>query len=49
VDEAAAEVIRLIYSLFMAGNNRNQICVFLREKESPRKNGSLILWDRASN
>ena len=35
IDEPAAEVIRLIYSLFMAGNNRNQICNHLREKQIP--------------
>jgi len=35
IDEAAAEVVRLIYSLFMAGNNRNQICNHLREKQIP--------------
>jgi len=35
IDETAAEVIRLIYSLFMAGNNRNQICNHLREKQIP--------------
>jgi len=35
IDEPAAEVIRLIYSLFMAGKNRNQICIHLREKQIP--------------
>ena len=35
IDEAAAEVVRLIYSLFMAGKNRNQICNHLREKQIP--------------
>jgi len=35
IDEAAAEVVRLIYNLFMAGNNRNQICNHLREKQIP--------------
>jgi len=35
IDETAAEVVRLIYSLFMAGNNRNQICNHLREKQIP--------------
>jgi len=33
IDETAAEVIRLIYSLFMAGKNRNQICNHLRGKQ----------------
>lgn len=35
IDEAAAEVVRLIYSLFMAGNNRNQICNHLMAKQIP--------------
>jgi len=35
IDESAAEVVRLIYCLFMAGNNRNQICNHLREKQIP--------------
>jgi len=35
IDPEAAEVVRLIYSLFMAGNNRNQICIHLREKRIP--------------
>jgi len=35
IDEPAAEVIRLIYHLFIAGNNRNQICNHLQEKKIP--------------
>jgi len=31
IDEDAAGVIRLIYSLFMDGKNRNQICIHLKE------------------
>ena len=35
IDEGAAEIIRLIYALFMEGKNRNQICVHLRENQIP--------------
>jgi len=35
IDGEAADVVRLIYSLFMAGNNRNQICNHLTEKQIP--------------
>ena len=35
VDDTAADIVRLIYNLFMAGNNRNQICNHLREKQIP--------------
>jgi DNA invertase Pin-like site-specific DNA recombinase len=31
VDGEAADVVRLIFGLFMDGNNRNQICIYLRE------------------
>ena len=35
IDETAAEVVRLIFSLFMDGKNRNQICIHLKEKQIP--------------
>ncbi len=35
IDEAAAEVIRIIYALFLDGKNRNQICIHLKEKQMP--------------
>jgi DNA invertase Pin-like site-specific DNA recombinase len=35
IDEAAAAVVRLIYSLFMDGKNRNQICIQLKESQIP--------------
>ena len=35
IDDTAADVVRLIYSLFVSGNNRNQICIHLREKQIP--------------
>lgn len=33
VDKEAAEVVKLIFRLFMEGKNRNQIAVYLKEKE----------------
>ena len=33
VDKEAAEVVKLIFRLFMDGKNRNQIAVYLKEKE----------------
>jgi len=33
IDEKAAAVIRLIYTLFMDGKNRNQICIHLTENK----------------
>lgn len=33
VDKEAAEVVKLIFTLFMEGKNRNQIAVYLKEKE----------------
>ena len=33
VDKEAAEVVKLIFKLFMEGKNRNQIAVYLKEKE----------------
>ena len=33
VDREAAEVVKLIFRLFMEGKNRNQIAVYLKEKE----------------
>ena len=35
IDEPAAEIVRLIFSLFIAGNNRNQIEIYLRENQIP--------------
>jgi DNA invertase Pin-like site-specific DNA recombinase len=35
IDEPAAEIVRLIFNLFMSGNNRNQIENYLREKQIP--------------
>jgi len=35
IDEPAAAVVRLIYTLFMAGNNRNQIVNHLRAEQIP--------------
>ena len=33
VDKEAAEVVKLIFTLFMEGKNRNQIAVYLKDKE----------------
>ena len=33
VDREAAEVVKLIFRLFMEGKNRNQIAIYLKEKE----------------
>lgn len=33
IDEEAAEVVRLIFSLFMDGKNRNQIAVYLKNEQ----------------
>ena len=33
IDEEAAEVVRLIYRLFISGQNRNQIAVYLKNKQ----------------
>ena len=33
VDKEAAEVVKLIFRLFMEGKNRNQIAVYMKEKE----------------
>ena len=33
VDKEAAEVVKLIFTLFMEGKNRNQITVYLKDKE----------------
>jgi hypothetical protein len=33
IDDEAAAVVRLIYSLFMDGKNRNQICVHLKNEQ----------------
>jgi DNA invertase Pin-like site-specific DNA recombinase/phage host-nuclease inhibitor protein Gam len=33
IDEEAAEIVRLIFRLFMDGKNRNQICVHLKESQ----------------
>ena len=33
VDKEAAKVVKLIFTLFMEGKNRNQIAVYLKEKE----------------
>lgn len=33
VDKKAAEVVKLIFTLFMEGKNRNQIAVYLKDKE----------------
>ena len=35
IDEEAAAVVRLIFDLFMDGKNRNQICIYLKEKQIP--------------
>ena len=35
IDNEAADVIRTIFNLFMAGKNRNQICIKLKEKQIP--------------
>ena len=35
IDEEAARVIRLIFSLFMGGKNRNQIAVYLTNEQIP--------------
>ena len=33
IDEEAAEIVRLIYRLFISGQNRNQIAVYLRSQQ----------------
>ena len=33
VDKEASEIVKLIFTLFMEGKNRNQIAVYLKEKE----------------
>jgi DNA invertase Pin-like site-specific DNA recombinase len=35
IDNEAADVIRTIFTLFMAGKNRNQICIHLTENKIP--------------
>jgi site-specific DNA recombinase len=35
IDEEAAEIIRLIFSLFMEGKNRNQIAIYLKNEQIP--------------
>ncbi|RKI78463.1 DUF4368 domain-containing protein [bacterium 1xD42-87] len=35
IDEEAAEVVRLIFSLFLDGKNRNQIAVYLKNEQIP--------------
>ena len=35
IDPEAAEIVRLIFGLFMDGKNRNQICIHLKEKQIP--------------
>ncbi len=33
IDEEAAEVVRLIFRLFIGGKNRNQIAVYLKNEQ----------------
>ena len=35
IDEEAAEVVRLIFRLFIGGKNRNQIAVYLKNEQMP--------------
>ena len=35
IDEEAAEVVRLIFRLFIGGKNRNQIAVYLKNEQIP--------------
>ena len=35
IDEEAAEVVRLIFRLFIGGKNRNQIAVYLKNEANP--------------
>jgi len=35
IDEEAAEVVRLIFRLFLDGKNRNQIAVYLTQEQIP--------------
>ena len=35
IDEEAAEVVRLIFRLFLDGKNRNQIAVYLKNEQIP--------------
>ena len=35
IDEEAAEVVRLIFRLFIGGKNRNQIAVYLTQEQFP--------------
>ena len=35
IDEEAAEVVRLIFRLFIGGKNRNQIAVYLTQEQIP--------------
>ena len=36
IDEEAAEVVRLIFRLFIGGKNRNQIAVYLKNEQIPK-------------
>jgi DNA invertase Pin-like site-specific DNA recombinase len=48
IDNEAAEVVRLIYGLFMDGKNRNQICIHLKEKQIPTPTFYLKDHDRGT-
>jgi DNA invertase Pin-like site-specific DNA recombinase len=48
IDDEAAGVVRLVFSLFMDGNNRNQICTHLSENQIPTPTFYLKDHDRGT-
>lgn len=48
IDKEAAEVVRLIYSLFIEGKNRNQIAVYLKNEQIPTPSFYLKDHDRGT-
>lgn len=48
VDKEAAEVVKLIFTLFMEGKNRNQIAVYLKDKEILTPTFYMKLQDRGT-
>lgn len=49
IDEEAAEVVRLIFSLFMEGKNRNQIAIYLKNEQIPTPTFYLKEHDRGTS
>lgn len=48
IDKEAAEVVRLIYSLFIEGKNRNQIAIYLKNEQIPTPSFYLKDHDRGT-